>query len=316
MLVEIDDKLIDEQGERMVPAFHQGALVYGEHLTRYESVVDLIKDKVVLDIASGSGYGSYIMAEKAKKVYGVDIDRESVAYAKKNYGRSNIEFLQGSAETIPLENHSADTVVTFETVEHIKKYHQFLREIKRVLKPGGLVIVSTPNDTEFSENNHFHWHEFKYKELHELLGKYFKNVQPFFQYTWLFVGLMGESDASHEGNLNIDVSNLNKLPKEKAIYFLAICSDGPIDSLKLKKIGALAQPYSARTEQVNLKRLNDTIKNAEKAFQEEKQRAASFGQDLKNARNELKQVYSSRGWRLLTKFYGFKKALSEAFRRK
>lgn len=323
MLVESRDKSIEDAGERMVPAFHKGALVYGEHLTRYESVVDLVKNKTVLDIASGSGYGSYILAEKAKKVYGVDIDQESIAYAKRNYARSNIGFLQGSAEAIPLKNRSIDVVIAFETIEHLKNYKTFLHEIKRVLQPGGLFVISTPNDIEFPEDNRFHLYEFKYKELDSLLRQYFKNVRFSFQYTWIFAGLMDEDEAGHEGKLSISLKNLAKLPKEKALYFIAICSDGPIDKLRLKSVGGLSQHYSARAEQETLNRLQNSVQSTKKelgsfkkALVDERHRATNFSRDLIQARAELKQIYSSKGWRLLTKFYTTKKALSEALRRK
>lgn len=323
MLAETSDKSIKDNGERMVPAFHKGALVYGEHLTRYESVVDLVKNKTVLDIASGSGYGSYILAEKAVKVYGVDINQESITYAKRNYARSNIEFLRGSGEVIPLNDHSVDAVISFETIEHIKNYKKFLHEIKRVLQPGGLFVISTPNDIAFPEDNRFHLHEFKYKELDSLLRQYFKNVCFSFQYTWIFAGLMSESEANHEGELNMELNNLAKLPKEKALYFIAICSDGSIDKLRLKSVGALSQHYSARAEQETLNRLHSSIQSTKKELEsfkkeltDERQRAMVFGRDLIQARNELKQIYNSKGWRLLTKFYTAKKALSEALRRK
>lgn len=323
MLADVNDKSIEEKGERMVPAFHKGTLVYGEHLTRYESVADLLKDKVVLDIASGSGYGSYILAEKAVKVYGVDIDRESVSYANRNYSRDNIEFLEGSGETIPLKDKSVDAVVTFETIEHIKNYKKFLAEIKRVLKPAGLLIISTPNDAEFPEGNHFHLHEFKYQELKDLLKQYFKNVRFSYQYTWLFVGLMEQETAERDGKLDMEVSNYTKLPKDKAIYFMAVCSDDPLSGKNIKSLGALSQHYSARSEKEERDLLNNKINSMHNKInsmhnllEEKGQIESQLVSQLRAARAELQHIHSSKGWRLLSIIWTAKSRLNRVFRRR
>ena len=293
MLKEVNDKNIDEQGERMVPAFHAGALVYGEHITRYESIAHLLKDKVVLDIASGSGYGSYIMAESAQKVIGVEIDQDSVDYATRNYGRKNIEFKLGSAEEIPLKDASVDVVVTFETIEHIENYRKFLREIKRVLKPDGFAIVSTPNDPEFPEGNHFHLHEFEEEELQNELAAYFKYQKMSYQYTWMMAATMKQEDAGKAGALNsLELQNLAPLTKEKALYFMVICSDNSIDDLEVKSIGALSEHYSARGEQ-------DRVANYENTIE-------SLKGQLATANERIEEIYNSKSWKIISSLYTFR----------
>ncbi len=312
MLKEVKDKSIEEHGERMIPAYHKGFIVYGEHVTRYESVAHLLKGKVVLDIASGSGYGSYLLAEQAKKVYGVDVDEESVRYAKKNYGRFNIEYLQGNAETIPLGDNSVDVVVTFETIEHVKNYQKFLQEIKRVLKPDGFAIVSTPNDTEFPEGNHFHLHEFKEKELDRLLKQYFKNVEFSYQYTWLFAGLLRKGRAEKEWDEKFDTQNLSLLNSGKALYFMVICSDKPISNLKIRELGALSEHYSARQVK-EAEEVAHKLSQEHAALQEEQRMTKA---DLHQKQVLLDSILSSRGWRLLRILYAIKRTLSAPFRQK
>lgn len=309
MLEEVKDKNIKETGERMIPAFHKGALVYGEHITRYESVVDLLKDKEVLDIASGSGYGSAILAEKAKKIYGVDVDADSVAYARKNYKKDNVEFIEGSAEAIPLDDNSVDVVVTFETIEHIQDYKKFLDEIKRVLRPDGFAIVSTPNDIEFPEGNHFHLHEFKQKELDDLLKQYFKNVHFSYQYTWLFAGLMEESKAANNGEIKIKLTNEAAVTKEKAIYFMAICSDEQIDQLRTKELGAISEHWSAR----QVKEAEERVENSLKEVQEENHRLSL---ELVRTNANLQNIYDSKRWRTLSAVYDSWNRFTGVFRRK
>ena len=135
-----------DTGERMVPEFHKGKLIYAEHTSRYKCAESLVKGKLVLDIASGSGYGTQMLAQVASKVYGVDNNEEAIKYARKNFSAANIEYKLGNGEMIPMEDDSVDVVVTFETIEHIQDHTRFLREIKRVLKPDGLLLISTPND--------------------------------------------------------------------------------------------------------------------------------------------------------------------------
>lgn len=249
MLIDVTDKSIDELGERMVPSYHKGAMVYGEHIVRYESVLPLLKGKTVLDIASGSGYGSYIMAGEAKEVIGVDVDEESVKYASRNYKRKNITFKVGDAEKIPIDDASVDVVVTFETVEHIKNYKNFMAEIKRVLKPGGFAIISTPNDLEFPEGNHFHLHEFTHEELKKVLGEYFKHAKFSYQYTWLYTAILNGERAGKEWDEKLETLNVAPQPKDKAIYFTAICSDNDIKDLELKELSAISEHWSARRQQ-------------------------------------------------------------------
>ena len=229
--------------ERMVPEFHKDNLIYAEHITRYMAAKPLMKNKVVLDIASGSGYGTKMLAETAKYVYGVDVNEAAIQYARKNYSEKNIEYLIGDGESIPLEDNSVDVVITFETIEHIKNYKKFLMEIERVLKPDGLAIVSTPNDLEFAEGNHFHLHEFKYNELILLLKKHFKNIDTYFQSTWKYVSIGTEEQLSeHTDGVTL---NLTKKKRDQHLYFYLLASNRKIKE-KIEHIAALGEHYSDR----------------------------------------------------------------------
>ncbi len=243
-----DDKSIDDTGERMIPAYHKGHIVYGEHIVRYQAAVELVKDKVALDIASGSGYGTALLGQRAKKAYGVDVDPEAIRYSKKNYSSKNVEFLEGDGTKIPLDDDSVDVVVSFETIEHIEDYKTFMSEVKRVLKADGLFILSTPNDVEFPESNHFHVHEFEKKELEKLVSKYFKFSKSYYQGTWIYNGLFDEKKLVGEWSEPVQTMQTAPLKPNQCIYFYMLCSNRKITE-EVRPLAAIAEHYSERSRQ-------------------------------------------------------------------
>lgn len=118
-----------------------------EAIERYKFAARLLKaGDVVLDVACGGGYGSEILVDAgAKKVYGIDIDQKTIKEAESRYDSSKIHFLSGDAEKINFPSNFFDFIVSFETMEHLEKPREFLKEAKRVLKRGGIFVLSTPN---------------------------------------------------------------------------------------------------------------------------------------------------------------------------
>jgi len=163
-------------GERVVIGSTPQHIEY-EHLERYAYAKKFVKNKIVLDIACGTGYGSAKLSEYgAKKVIAGDIFSNAIKYAKKNYKRNNVEFKILDCEKINLPNNSIDIVISFETIEHIPNYIKFIQEVKRVLKQNGTFICSSPNKkitSPFTKNplNSFHVKEFKIEELSKILDK-------------------------------------------------------------------------------------------------------------------------------------------------
>lgn len=176
---------INTTGERFIPGL--GGVIELEHLNRYYFVVNQInlKEKKVLDIASGEGYGSKILSQYSNSVVGVDISSETVVYANEKYQSSNLYFVQGNADKIPLETDSIDVVVSFETIEHHDKHIEMINEIKRVLKKDGILIISSPDKYNYSDvrnyNNEFHVKELYYEEFKALISNSFNNISFFTQ---------------------------------------------------------------------------------------------------------------------------------------
>ena len=151
-----------------------------EHLHRYALARELVAGKDVLDIASGEGYGSAMLAAVAGNVIGVDISEDAVSHASLRYRKNNLEFRLGSCSDIPLDENSVDFVVCFETIEHHDRHVEMMNEIKRVLRSDGTLVLSSPNKREYSDipnySNPYHVKELYKDELEELLHDYFTNV--------------------------------------------------------------------------------------------------------------------------------------------
>jgi ubiquinone/menaquinone biosynthesis C-methylase UbiE len=160
-----------------------------EHLARYELLPG--GEEIVLDIGCGAGHGSNLLSKKYKKVYGVDISEEAIEYAKQNWKTDAVEFSVGSALAIPFPDDTFDTVAAFEVFEHLSDWEQFLREIRRVLKPGGHAYISTPNKTLYSPNttkpiNPHHVFEMTIPEFDAAVSKYFSLVTMYGQRTPIY----------------------------------------------------------------------------------------------------------------------------------
>lgn len=118
------------------------------HLARYEFASKYVAGKVVADIACGTGYGTELMvnAGKARKAIGVDIDIETINYAKGTHMPEGVEYVCASGDATGILDKSVDVVVSFETIEHVPDETPLLREVHRILRPGGILICSTPNN--------------------------------------------------------------------------------------------------------------------------------------------------------------------------
>lgn len=147
-------------------------------MMRYEFAAHHTKGKRVADIACGTGYGAHHILNhgRAESVVGIDISKDAIGYAKEHYSADNLDFMIGDATSLPLDNEVFDVVVSFETIEHIHYYEMYLREIHRILKPGGTFIVSTPNK-KWSGENPYHISEFTLSDFREVLADMYTDVR-------------------------------------------------------------------------------------------------------------------------------------------
>jgi len=163
---------------------------YYLHLGRYKFASRFVKDKLCLDLGCGTGYGSSFLVKKgAKTVVGGDKSEKALFYAKSCYKskqRKSLEFVYLNATSLPFLDSSFDVVISFELIEHLKNYERFLLEIKRVLKRGGVLILSTPSRRVGSivlTDWKYHLHEFSKEELLGLVNKYFVSSKMYGQHS-------------------------------------------------------------------------------------------------------------------------------------
>lgn len=147
------------------------------HLNRYAMARPYVAGKRVLDVASGEGYGSFLLRRwGAESVEGIDVDEQTVETATRLFGGDGVHYQCHTAEQLPFEDHTFDVVCSFETIEHLDHPELFLQEIKRVLKPGGNIILSCPNDPYYYKpgepGNPFHKKQYTYFDFKQLAEKY------------------------------------------------------------------------------------------------------------------------------------------------
>jgi len=153
-----------------------------EHLIRYILALQSIRNKDVLDIACGTGYGIYLMSYWAKTISGYDKDEQTIKGIKRDFQMKCSAFLEvrNLENVISLGNvitQKFDVITCFETLEHLKNPENLLSLIKKHLKSRGIFYFSVPNKKDLKDNSKWHKNVFNKKKLVELMEKYFKNAE-------------------------------------------------------------------------------------------------------------------------------------------
>jgi SAM-dependent methyltransferase len=163
--------------ERIVPDETEPG-VLALHLKRYEFALPYCEGKEVLDGACGAGYGSALLATRARRVLGVDRSPGAIAYARSRYPAANLEFRELDLLALDLADAAFDVVCAFETIEHLDDRERYLAEVRRVLRPDGLYLASTPQAARTTEepDNPFHRVEYARADFEALLRRFFGSV--------------------------------------------------------------------------------------------------------------------------------------------
>lgn len=195
--------MIDYTGERVIPDLMKptnGLLL--EHLARYSFSIPYVKGRV-LDMACGSGYGTHMTAKARKKstdeIIGVDVDEETISYANKKYNHQLITYQVEDAisPSLPAKLGKFDTILSFETIEHVTDDVQFMSNMYDMLNSGGVLVLSTPFGQGRGKpcGSPFHVHQYTPQEFIELFHK-FLDVEYFFQHgVAIELGIKGDNGS-------------------------------------------------------------------------------------------------------------------------
>ena len=152
------------------------------HQKAYENASELTEGKKVLDLGCNTGYGSNIIKNSCKEIIGVDVSEKAIKMAQDLYVNKGIEYKLIDGKQLPFSENSFDVVVSFQVIEHIIEHEEYLKEIQRVLVPGGKVIFTTPNRMirlypGMKPWNDFHVKEYDSAELKTLLDGFFNSIE-------------------------------------------------------------------------------------------------------------------------------------------
>lgn len=255
-------------GERFIPG-EGGARIAYEHFHRYYFAQRWTAAKVVLDLGCGEGYGAALLAQVAKRVTGLDLSPEAIAHAQTRYPLENLSFRVSDCRKTGEADHQFDVVLCFEMLEHIEEHQQVLNEVRRVLKPGGLFVVSSPDKQHYSDveayENPFHVRELYIREFHQLLQNNFTQVRLFAQSLSFgsVIRQIGNEPRERQSSAelidvetkwnksNLHLSRLQSVPK----YAIAVCSNAPLSD-EIVSLGVSSLNDTSETVVKDLERQN------------------------------------------------------------
>ncbi len=283
--------------ERFVPEGEGRArLVEAEHQTRYRWAAQVAGGRQVLDAGCGAGYGSAVLAAAgALGVIGIDVSPEAVEAAAREHGAA-AEFRAADLEDLPFEDASFDLVTCFEAIEHVADSDRALDELRRVLRPGGLLLISSPNRGVYLPGNPWHVHEFRPEELRDSLGARFANVALYRQQANLASSITDDSGFTTDDPGVVVVGGVRRVvagEPGRELYTVAAASDHALPELE----GAVV-----------ITNLFDLAALWELAF-DASHRAWEAEADSDALRDSLEQLKRSPSWRITAPLRGLKRAL-------
>lgn len=241
---------LEPTGERMILEQYQeteeAQLVRLFHVVTYRFAEKYTAGKHILDYGCGSGYGSAMIAASAASVVAVDVAADAIAYARAHHARTNVEFgVIDPDKPLPFDAGRFETVLSFQVIEHVREPAAYLREVVRVLKPGGVLVMATPDRRTRllplqRPWNRYHLTEYSERSFSALLAPHFAELELF--------TMGGEPSV-----LEVELRRARKLKWGTLPFTLPIMPDrlrvealGAIRSLKRKLLASKLQQSTPR----------------------------------------------------------------------
>jgi len=214
-------------GERFTPECVRE--IWYEHFHRYAFARQMVAGLRVLDAACGEGYGTAVLGTSAKSVTGVDLSETVIAHARERYVGEQLQFMVSDCLDLPFADGEFDCIVSYETLEHLDDHQGLMTEFRRVLKPGGFLLISSPDKAVYTDQletaNEFHVRELYRDELEALLGTNFPAYRlwgqklMFQSAIWSLENRPGVSCHQENGGQLTEFPSPNHDP----VYFIAVC---------------------------------------------------------------------------------------------
>ena len=298
--------------ERFDPDTMGGRLLEAEHVARYRWATALVAGKRVLDAGCGTGYGSDLLAEAAAEVVGIDVDAEAFADRERRHG--NVTLSVGDLRALPEELGRFDAVVCFEVVEHLDDPDPALDGLVRVLGPGGILVVSSPNRDVYPPGNPYHKHEFRPDELAGALGARLANVRLVRQVDWLATGVFDDDELASSEALPVPVAKTAPGEPGKELYSIALASDGPLPDTQ--PFVMVADTADLRWWQEVVQGLRDElaakathVQQLEGWLQQRTSELEDKNAEAQELNDTIAAMQATRAWRLGTSYWGLRDRL-------
>jgi 2-polyprenyl-3-methyl-5-hydroxy-6-metoxy-1,4-benzoquinol methylase len=223
----------DAWPERFVPGAMSG-VIEAEHTGRYAWVAPIAAGRRTLDAGCGVGYGAAMLARAgAASVVGADIDPAAIAQARQR--EPSAEFIVADVSEMPFDDAEFELAVCFEAIEHVVDQDKALDELRRVLAPGGVLAISSPNRGVYEPGNPHHTREFTPDELSAALCARFKHVTLYRQHAWMAT-LIGDEFVVRTGGVDTEITarvrKLERLQPGEETFTVAIASDVSVPALE------------------------------------------------------------------------------------
>lgn len=169
-------------GERLVPGNRWLAPMRVENLARFQFFCKRASGRWILDLGCGAGEGTaYLHQHRDWRVIGVDLAHEALVIAQQEYQESGAGFARADVQHLPFSQAHFDGVISVEVIEHIEDAQAYLQEVARVLRPGGIFMLTTPNRLRSSPTPGSLWpehvREYSPTELYRILSAVFGRVE-------------------------------------------------------------------------------------------------------------------------------------------
>jgi len=219
-------------GERFTPECERE--IWYEHYHRYALATRWCANTRTLDAACGEGYGSAMLALSASSVEGVDVSEQAIGHANERYGHlPGLNFQVADCTRLPYADEEFDRVVSFETLEHLAQQDQLLAEFRRVLKPGGFLVLSSPDKAVYSDAqnnvNEFHVRELYRDELDALVARHFPACRLLGQKLMFHSAIWSLEDLETVALDQLAAGKKHSPTRitQAPMYFIALCAADP-----------------------------------------------------------------------------------------